>query len=400
MEGLVEWDEGAFEHGDDEARVEVEAFDERVEGGGEFTAEGDDGDDDADDWAFPIAVACEEAGGFGVALEAEGEGDGAAAEWVLSGDVVDVVWGELGGGGVDEIDFVGDASEVAAHFLDVFRFPAHGFGDEAFAVGVIVVAVAGFGVGFGAAVDVAEFLFPFEFVEWGIEGVRRGGGEVGCGGAWVGGVGERVFVFVVGEVFFVVLVIIGWVHACDGVDVVVEGVLVGEFLSGAVVAVHFPECLAEGDIEVRGLDDDAAVGIAEPFEVEDIGEFGGDGFAFGEEVEEIGFADGGDACFAGSGHVADGALLDRGEEFEVGERFRVGVFEGEDAACEIAEAIAEEFDDERGLEAEEPEATGDLAADFVREFTADHRFFQTNGHEVWAGGLGEGVSLGRCCQRP
>ena len=174
MEGLVERDEGAFEHGDDEAGVELEAFDERVEGGGEFSAEGDDGDDDADDWAFPIAVACEEACGFGVALEAEGEGDGAAAEWVLRGDFVGVFGGDLGSGWVDEFEFVGDAGEVAAHFLDVFGFPAHGFGDEAFALGVVVVAVAGFGVGFGAAVDLAEFLFPFEFVERGIEGVLRG----------------------------------------------------------------------------------------------------------------------------------------------------------------------------------------------------------------------------------
>ena len=179
-----------------------------------------------------------------------------------------------------------------------------------------------------------------------------------------------------------------------------EGVLVGEFLSGTVLAVHFPEGFAEGDIEVRGLDDDAAVGVAEPFEVEDIGEFGGDGFAFGEEVEEIGFADGGDAGFAGSGHVADWALLDGGEEVEMGERFRVGIFEGEDAACEIAEAIAEEFEGERVLAAEEPEATGDLSADLVREFAADHRFFQTNGHEVWTGRRDEGVSLRRCCQRP
>jgi hypothetical protein len=41
-----------------------------------------------------------------------------------------------------------------------------------------------------------------------------------------------------------------------------------------------------------------------------------------------------------------------------------------------------------------------LAADFVREFAADHRFFQTDGHEVWTGRLDEGVSLVRCCQRP
>lgn len=173
-----------------------------------------------------------------------------------------------------------------------------------------------------------------------------------------------------------------------------EGELVGAFLSGAVLAVHIPEGFAEGDGEVRGFDDDAAVGVAEPLEVEDVGETSGDGLAFGEEVEEIGVADGGDASFAGSGHVADWALLDGSEELEMGERFRVGIFESEDAACEIAEAIAEEFDDERVLEAEEPEATGDLAADFVREFAADHRFFQTYGHEVWTGRLGGGCQPG------
>ena len=54
---------------------------------------------------------------------------------------------------------------VIAELFDLFRFPAHRFRDQAFALRVVFIPVKSFLIGLGAAIRLPQFLFPFEFIE-------------------------------------------------------------------------------------------------------------------------------------------------------------------------------------------------------------------------------------------
>src|SRR5690348_3679811 len=108
-----------------------------------------------------------------------------------------------------------------------------------------------------------------------------------------------------------------------------------------------------------GFNYNAAVGFAEPFNVQTIRQALGCFFA--ALGHRVGFSDGDivDANFTGGGKVADAAGLERGESMEL--RVRSGGFsisKFEQATGEVAASVAFQFEEQRFVSFGEPNFAG------------------------------------------
>ncbi len=123
---------------------------------------------------------------------------------------------------------------------------------------------------------------------------------------------------------------------------------------------------------IGALDDDPAVGLAEPFDIHDVGEVLGRLFA--AFAHEISFGHGNvvNAAFARGGDIADGAGLDGDEGFAIGDGLGLtGILKGEEAAGEVGAGVAGEVESDGFGATVEPDPALDAAALAVVNFAAD-----------------------------
>lgn len=132
-------------------------------------------------------------------------------------------------------------------------------------------------------------------------------------------------------------------------------------------------------MELGGLDDDASVALAEPFETEGVRPVPRRGQAEFVEAHDFVHRDVEDFDFLRSGDVADPAALSEIRRV-AGHRERLRIFESQGAAGEVGRAIAAQVQDQRLGDAREPDAAGHATAHGVVEFSAEDVFVKAPDH--------------------
>jgi hypothetical protein len=172
--------------------------------------------------------------------------------------------------------------------------------------------------------------------------------------------------------------------SAEGVCKIDHGRVVGFSLGGLVVRRHDPSGFGiDRNFESGGLDNDASVGVAEPFEVKAIRPVVGNGAFFSVEGGQFLERAVEDLDFAGCRDVADVSGLlrnDFGSGFAGGSGSRV--FENDAMAREIAPRVADEVEGEGFLVAGEMENASGAAWAAVVDFALENLSGKAECHEV------------------
>jgi len=168
----------------------------------------------------------------------------------------------------------------------------------------------------------------------------------------------------------------------EGVCKIEHGGAIGLMLGGLVLGRHGPSGFwVDGNFKSSGLDNDASVGVAEPFEVEGIGPVVGNGAILPVEggefleraIEDLDFVGGGDVT------NVSGLLTNESGNGFAG---RTGgwIFENDAMACEVAPRVANQVKDEGFLVAGEVENAGSASRVAVIEFAVEDFGAEAEGH--------------------
>ena len=181
-----------------------------------------------------------------------------------------------------------------------------------------------------------------------------------------------------GLVVVIALLLLGTLD--DGGEPVSHGVEIGKLLRLLLCLVHLPGECGDLRLKIRALDDDAAVFLGEPFDVERIPPLDGRLPALLHAALPL-LVTGGDVLhLSRDGDIADDAVLDGLEIALVLLAARLGIDEGDAGAGHIPPGIALEVEGERLLPALEPDAATHAALLGVVEFAANDCLIESECH--------------------